>query len=395
MAIFPNGFISPPLSKNRIDMNYQNIVFLLLFAGLFSPNGANSQSAAFAVSGNFSQPKDKSQVTISRYDPVTQEKTALDTADISTDGGYRLQFEFAGPDLFRVDFPNRQYVMLAIAEGQSQITLDVEGGSLDSVAITGSPDSEKLLAYDRFRTESNERLIRPAYDAMRAAGETNSNPAEEIKAVEAYVAASELHRKELIDFTEKNIGSSIALFGTMLRWTGDDEVARLDKLVSGFEAAHPGLPMAKVMREKVERYQKTAIGAPAPPIAERDTAGNLVRLAEAKGKVTLIDFWASWCGPCLRQIPDLQDAYAEYHDKGFEIFGVSVDSNGSRWKASIDKYGMAWPNVSNLQGWGSEAAAAYNVTFIPFNVLLDAEGKIIAKNLHSRALQGKLAELLD
>ena len=230
---------------------------------------------------------------------------------------------------------------------------------------------------------------------MRAAGKTNENPAEEIKAVEAYVNASREHRKELIDFTEKNIGTSVALFGTVLRWTGDDEVVRLEKLVNEFKSVHPDLNMTKVMSEKVARYKTVALGAKAPAISENDTSGAVVSLYDAKGKVTLIDFWASWCGPCLRQVPDLLEAYDMYHEKGFEIYGVSVDSRAERWKASIDKYKMPWPNVSNLKGWGSKAAADYNATFIPFNVLLDADGKIIAKNLHSKELQGKLAELLN
>ena len=138
-----------------------------------------------------------------------------------------------------------------------------------------------------------------------------------------------------------------------------------------------------------------AIGAVAHEIEENNRDGMVVKLSEVKAKVTLIDFWASWCGPCLRQIPDLKEAYTLFHEKGFEIFGVSVDSNGKRWMASIDQYEMTWPQVSNLKGWGSEAAASYNVTFIPFNVLLDENGVIIAKNLHSQNLQNKLAQLLD
>jgi len=173
------------------------------------------------------------------------------------------------------------------------------------------------------------------------------------------------------------------LFGSMLRWTGDEEVGRLDKLVQDFKAVHPNLKMTKIMEDKVNRFKKVALGAITPAISLPDTLGNTLTLAAAKGKYTLIDFWASWCTPCLLQIPDLKEAYAEFHPKGFEILGVSVDSKGKRWKNSIVKYDMTWPQVSDLKGWGSASAADYNVTFIPFNVLIDADGKIIAKNLHS------------
>ncbi len=352
--------------------------------------------ANYSITGIVLNPGENGIVVLSTFDPVSQEKNTLDTATIGADNKYVLEYNFTEPDLFRLDFPGRQSVMLAIDEGQNMVEVNVEGERNGQIEIKGSEDSEKLLGYDKFRAESNQRLIRPTYDAMREAAKVaGDNPEEEIKAVEAYVEASKAHRKELIDYTEKHIGTSVALFGTVLRWTGDDEVEKLDKLVTAFKAAHPGLKMTKVMEEKVARYKKVTIGVVAPAIAENDTIGNLLDLADAKGKVTLIDFWASWCGPCLRQIPDLKDAYANYHEKGFEIFGVSVDSKAEKWKSSIIKYEMNWPNVSNLKGWGSEAAASYNVTFIPFNVLVDEDGKIIAKNLHSKELQGKLAELLD
>lgn len=329
------------------------------------------------------------------FDPISQKKDKLADGPITADGSYQIKYNIPEASLLRIDFPGGQYAMLAVDETQTEINIDAEGKRGGSLMIKGSPASEKLLAYDAFRSESNTRLIRPTYDAMRAAGETNTNPAEEIKAVEAYVKASNEHRKELIDFTETEIGTSIALYGTVLRWTGDEEVSRLESLVNAFEDKHPNLSMTKAMKDKVTRYKRTAIGATAPIISEVDSSGNILNLYDAKGEVTLIDFWASWCGPCLRQVPDLLDAYDKYHDKGFEIYGVSVDSKEKSWKSAIAKYAMPWPNVSDLKGWGSKTAADYNATFVPYNLLLDSDGKIIAKNLHSKELQVKLDELLN
>ena len=347
----------------------------------------------YVISGKVDTVLTNGTAILSLFDPVTQVKTPLDTAIIATDGRYELNFEFDTPDLYRVDFQKKQYAMLVIAEGQNNIQLDVEGVSKGKASIKGSIDSEKLLAYDNFRLASNARVVTPTYDAMRAASKKNDHEAE-IEAVQNYAHASEAHRVELLDFTEKEIGTSIALFGSMLRWTGDEEVGRLDQLVQAFKAVHPHLKMTKVMEDKVERFKKVALGAITPAISLPDTLGNTLTLTAAKGKYTLIDFWASWCTPCLLQIPDLKEAYAEYHAKGFEILGVSVDSKGKRWRNAIVKYEMTWPQVSDLKGWGAAAAADYNVTFIPFNVLIDAEGKIIAKNLHSKALKAKLEALL-
>lgn len=378
---------------NKAFLTISAIVFFALTACQTSEKATTTVDTNYVISGKVDTLIKGGTAILSLFDPVTQVKTPLDTAAIAADGNYKLNFTFKEPDLFRVDFQKKQYVMLVIAEGQNNIQLDVEGISKGKAQIKGSADSQKLLAYDNFRLESNTRVVKPTYDAMRAASKENDHAAE-IEAVQNYAHASEAHRVELLDFTEKEIGTSIALFGSMLRWTGDEEVGRLDKLVQAFKAVHPNLKMTKVMEDKVNRFKKVAMGAITPAIVLPDTSGNTYSLMEAKGKYTLIDFWASWCTPCLLQIPDLKEAYAEYNGKGFEILGVSVDSRGQRWKNAIVKYDMTWPQVSDLKGWGSASAADYNVTFIPFNVLIDQEGKIIAKNLHSKALMQKLNELL-
>ncbi len=371
-----------------------SIVCIGLTACQTSESSATNQPITdYTISGKVDTVRTNGTAILSLFNPVSQVKTPLDTSAIAADGSYQLTFKFDEPDLYRVDFQKKQYVMLVIAEGQNNIQLDVEGVSKGRASIKGSADSEKLLAYDVFKAESNARLVKPTYDAMRAASKENDHEAE-ITAVQNYAHASETHRVELLDFTAKEIGTSIALFGSMLRWTGDEEVDRLDKLVQDFKAVHPNLKMTKVMEAKVNRFKKIAMGVTTPAIVLPDTSGNTLSLMDLKGKYTLIDFWASWCTPCLLQIPDLKEAYAEFQSKGFEILGVSVDSKGKRWKNSIVKYDMTWPQISDLKGWGAAAAADYNVTFIPFNVLIDEEGKIIAKNLHSKALKAKLEELL-
>lgn len=222
----------------------------------------------------------------------------------------------------------------------------------------------------------------------------SGDPVAEAESVAAYVKNSKLHRKELIDFTEKEIGSSLALYGSMLRWTGDDEIIRLEKLVDAFQKEHPGLDMGKIMAEKVARYKKVAMGQKAPEIKTLDQKGEPINLYDNLGKYTLIDFWASWCGPCIRQLPDLRTAYSNFHDSGFQVFSVSVDNNGEKWKEAIVKHEMPWLHASDVKGWQSELAADYNVTFIPFNLLVDETGAIIRKNIHGEELQVTLANLL-
>ena len=112
-------------------------------------------------------------------------------------------------------------------------------------------------------------------------------------------------------------------------------------------------------------------------------------------KSLLLDFWASWCGPCMGEVPYLVQTYREFHDKGFEIFAVSLDNNREHWLDAIESKGMNWLHVSDLQGWQNAAATDYGVRSIPANFLLDAEGTIVATNLRGEALYRKIAELLN
>lgn len=153
-------------------------------------------------------------------------------------------------------------------------------------------------------------------------------------------------------------------------------------------------PYVAVLQDLVLKLEKLTPGNPAPDFSSTDLQGNTVKLSDHFGKsYLLLDFWASWCGPCRRENPNLVAAYNNFKDKGFDIFAVSLDRNRADWEKAIEKDSLTWTHVSDLKFWNSEAANLYGVRAIPANYLLDSEGKIVAKNLHGEELQTTLNKL--
>ena len=147
------------------------------------------------------------------------------------------------------------------------------------------------------------------------------------------------------------------------------------------------------LKVQLEQSRSFVIGSEAPDFTQKTPEGTELSLSDLRGKVVLIDFWASWCGPCRRENPHVVKLYEKYKDQGFEILGVSLDSDKKRWIKAIDKDGLEWKHVSDLKGWKNKAAQTYSVRSIPHTVLLDAEGNIIARNLRSNTLGIELEKI--
>ena len=167
------------------------------------------------------------------------------------------------------------------------------------------------------------------------------------------------------------------------------------EIITALHEAFPEHPLVAERYNKINNPQfRTSEGSIAPELEFSDPDGKVRKLSDLRGKVVLIDFWASWCGPCRKENPHVRAMYEKYHDRGFEVFSVSLDNNKDRWKDAIAKDGLVWPNhVSDLKGWGSAAAKLYGVSSIPSTFLVDKDGRIIAKGLRGEQLTAVLEQI--
>jgi len=229
----------------------------------------------------------------------------------------------------------------------------------------------------------------------KAATPDERNSPEFIKADK--LAQKELDAREMAmnkKFIQENPDSYISL-NALEMITYSSDYTDIAPLFNSLSATIKESENGKKFAERLPKLKAVALGAVAPEFAEADTSGKIVNLSSFRGKYVLIDFWASWCGPCRHENPNVVKAFNRFKNQKFTIVGVSLDRPGAKdkWLAAIHKDGLAWTQVSDLKFWDSKVAGMYAVRGIPQNFLLDPDGKIIGKNLRGDDLEAKLEEI--
>lgn len=304
-----------------------------------------------------------------------------------------LVLDYKGIGLANLDRKARQdELALYLADGTTTLT---SADSLSKATITGSVINVDNAAYKAFTKPADDKMDKLMAEHDTTPAETRQTP-EWDKAFDARYDAVENEQRQLASqFITAHPNSYVSLLAIYDAGGNYPEYTDVAPLYNSLSADIKNTIRGKKYAIRLEKLKLVAIGSLAPEFAQADTSGKVVSLSSFRGKYLLIDFWASWCGPCRAENPNVVKAFNKYKDKNFTILGVSLDRPGAKdkWLAAIKKDGLAWTQVSDLQWWNNAASTAYGIQAIPQNFLLDPTGKIIGKNLRGDDLEKKLEEL--
>ena len=298
-------------------------------------------------------------------------------------------FEFTG----NVSEPTGAYIMVIGQRGAIPFMLENANITISAgqagLTVTGS-EGQKI--YDQFMA-INATAQQEAMKLQQEYQAANGDQAKIQAIQEAYAKLmTDVQAKET-ELIKANPDSYVSAF-VIASGMGQMEYEQLKERYNLLGEKAKAGAQGKAIAAQIAKLESTAIGQIAPNFTITTPEGESISLYDIKGKVKLIDFWASWCGPCRGENPHVVEIYKEYHPKGLEIFGVSLDNNKEAWVKAIADDGLVWKHGSDLKGWQSAPAQLYSVTGIPHKVLLDENNKIIAKNLRGDELKQKIAELL-
>lgn len=364
---------------------------IILLAGC---SNINPESKGFELKGKLSNTHGET-IYLQQLSPTGL--TNVDTATIDDKGEFTMTAPVKEIGFYRLRVTDKNFATFIFKENEKvKVTGDLTNLGT-SYTVEGSEDSKLFwelnkASLDNYgKRDSIQRTFqafinRPNMDSIRV--DSLSNALEK-----PYMQLMEQHNTYLKNFIDKH-SNSFAALAAIQQLSPDQFADTYKKLDEALFKKYPNSSYVKEFHASVTKQNSLGVGTPAPEINMNTPEGKPLALSSLKGKVVLVDFWASWCGPCRAENPNVVAAYKKYAAKGFDIYSVSLDKDAEKWKQAILKDGLIWKNhVSDLKFWQSPVVQLYNFNAIPTNVLIDKEGKIIAKNLRGEELEKKLAAI--
>lgn len=372
----------------------KKIYYLLpLIAALVTACGTGNQkqeNKEFALTGKFADNKINGNLFLQSYDYKSDKYQNLDTMKV-TDGAFTLTHDIDSAVILYIAGEGISKPQMFVAEeGNIEIAFDSA-----AVAIAkGTPLNSAYQEYVDKRNSFNVKMREVSKLSSEAAKEKKLTPEYEKELDDKYNSLYDELRNYTFGFVKSNIDNPVGKFILLDRGRSFD-LAQLEEVVPKAASLKTN-PKFDLIEKRLHALKTTSVGEKFTDIKAQTPDGKEIALSDyaGKGKYVLVDFWASWCPPCRKEMPEVVKIYNQYKNKGFEIVGVSLDSKKEDWEKGIKDLNISWPQMSDLNRWDSQLSTAYAVNSIPHMVLLDKEGKIIARGINAHELSAKLKELL-
>ena len=369
----------------------KNIIGVILIVGVMvscSDSNSQGQREGITISGTVINPA-AGIITVEKM--LRDRAEAIDTIYVNDDNTYNYVYS-GQAGYYRINFFNAQAATIIL--DQDNLIINFDGTNTNGNLMPEG--SREMNQIEEFYTSVNEKFGTQEQE-INSAFVTANQSGDKAKAEEArdeymtLLKEKQAYSADLIRSYEVNL----ATFQLVSTLDKDNQLEVKDSLAQELNKKYPGLFYIEDLVAQMEKARATAVGVAAPEITLPNPEGEIVTLSSLKGSVVLVDFWAQWCKPCRLENPNVVKAFNKYKDRGFTVYGVSLDRTKDKWVQAIEEDGLNWTHVSDLQYFNSVAAKAYGVESIPFSILLDRDGKIIAKNLRGKALEDALEEFYE
>lgn len=376
-------------------------ILLLLSVTAIMVSCNKSEENEFTITGTATGVENGKTVILQKADTITiGQMVSIDTVKIEN-GKFELKGTSAEPEIHALLIEGKGNIDFILEGGK--ITVEVDKDTLANSKVGGTYNNDE---YRNYKTEikvlqKDLQAKSMAFQQANMEKIKNAQAAKDTAVVNALIKENQKIMEPLsaknYTYAEKNPKSFLSvLLAESFFYTQEPDYTKIRNIYNGLESHLKNTRPGKSVKEKLDAHDSVEVGKKAPDFTANSADGKQVSLKESLGKVTIIDFWASWCAPCRQENPNVVALYEEFHSKGLNIVGVSLDQPNEevKWKQAINQDKLTWTNVSNLKGWDDPIAKKYNVRSIPATFILDASGKIVAKDLRGEELKAKVKELL-
>lgn len=364
--------------------------FLLILScsqGKSNGNDDETNESGVQISGEVKNPQ---QGNILLQELQNNQMVTIDTISLTDKNTFKAVVDVKEPGFYRLNLYEKQFVNFILDESDIQIIAD--GASQEGIAeVKGSKDTDHFNKVNGIMKDFQEDVQQLEVAFQDASTNQDQMKVDSLRNV---YLEMEKEKTESVKSAINKMDNSLAALYAVNFLDPEKDFPFFDELATKYGKSMPDSKYAQEFISRVDNMRTLSVGQMAPDIALPNPEGDTVKLSSLRGKYVLIDFWAAWCRPCRMENPNVVRMYNKYNDKGFEVFGVSLDRKKEDWVNAIAQDGLTWTHVSDLAYFNSEAARLYNIQAIPATYLVGPDGKIIAKNLRGASLEEKLEEVL-